>query len=408
MLRIHRGLVGWCLWSGGFGFVDRRLNNFGGRILSISGDSRDTRAVGAPVSADPKQGQDLGGMTRGTRVLHAFVPSDHDLRADDVSMLTDLLTDLLETDIALGAKLLALGKSAAHDVPRMVLWKLAASYDLRKGCCITDLPSSMMPWGKVGQDACHLAEDGMTDDENDDFLEERLQTFINQMHGITQSLVRLNPASKRPVLLKDPKKGGSLIASGFFVIHNGKRLLLSAKHVLCAGSWALETKVVFKEERECLLFSLGPAGIAPTADLGWVELDEEKMRRDFQADPRPKGRSFELPYYKGPLGTLPKDGEAYGYAASNNVTLVSRLDNPDLWREGSYEVCMEFDGRAADGRYRFKLARTHQSHGYYCGSSGAPIADPEGRIVSVVSGGDEPGNVIFGTPLADVVDLLPT
>lgn len=230
-----------------------------------------------------------------------------------------------------------------------------------------------------------------------------IQKYIDHMHGLTQSLVRMNPATRKPVLLEDAN-GGDLIGSGLVVLRDGKRVLLSAGHVFGSGCWALETRVIFKREREVLLYSLGATKASPNGDLGWVTLDVEKMEKDFLSDARTKGKTLEVPFYKPSLKVRPKKDEAYGFAASNNVTLVLRLDNPDLWRDGSYEVGMRYDGRESDGRYRFKLGAKHKGHKYYEGASGAPISDPTGRIVSLVSGGDEKDDVIWGTPLADLID----
>ncbi len=237
---------------------------------------------------------------------------------------------------------------------------------------------------------------------DDDHLTGRIQAFVNCMHSVTLSLVRIDPSTRQPILLQDPK-AGHLIASGFAIIRGSERILLSAGHALGAGSWALETRVSLRKEREVLLFALGRTQSSQDGDLGWVRLDWPSMSRNFVADARTRGKSLEIPFYAGPLDSRPVVGEAYGFAASNNATLVRRLDNPDLWREGCYEVGMEFDGCAPDGRYRFKLARTHQGHEYYCGASGAPIADPEGRIVSIVSGGNRESNLILGTPLAELI-----
>jgi hypothetical protein len=68
---------------------------------------------------------------------------------------------------------------------------------------------------------------------------------------------------------------------------------------------------------------------------------------------------------------------------------------------------MQYDQLASsDLMYYFQLARKHQGNEYYCGSSGAPIADSEGKIVAVVLGGSEKTNTIYGFPLARIASLL--
>lgn len=67
---------------------------------------------------------------------------------------------------------------------------------------------------------------------------------------------------------------------------------------------------------------------------------------------------------------------------------------------------MTFSGSNSEGLYVFKLARLHQGHPYYQGASGAPIAGPDGTIVSMVLQGCEKTNEIYGLPLAQYTRLL--
>ena len=61
---------------------------------------------------------------------------------------------------------------------------------------------------------------------------------------------------------------------------------------------------------------------------------------------------------------------------------------------------MRYSETDADtGLYKFELARKHQGHSYYKGASGAPIADPEGRIISMLVCGDEDEVFLYGVPL---------
>ena len=94
----------------------------------------------------------------------------------------------------------------------------------------------------------------------------------------------------------------------------------------------------------------------------------------------------------------PVADEAYGFAAFAEASFT---EDRMLRREAAYEIGMEFTGLDDESAvYKFKLARPHQGHEYYYGSSGAPIADPSGKIVSLVLGGCESRDEIFGLPLA--------
>jgi len=84
-----------------------------------------------------------------------------------------------------------------------------------------------------------------------------------------------------------------------------------------------------------------------------------------------------------------------------------RSGNYWLERRPAYEIGMEFSGEhPSEAAYVFKLARPHQGHDYYEGASGAPIADPTGKIVSVVLGGNPDANVIYGAKLANYAGLI--
>ena len=68
---------------------------------------------------------------------------------------------------------------------------------------------------------------------------------------------------------------------------------------------------------------------------------------------------------------------------------------------------MDFEGTDEKyDPYRFKLARNHQGHKYYCGSSGSPIADLSGKIVAIVVCGSAVDNAILGFPLRRIEYLL--
>jgi len=60
---------------------------------------------------------------------------------------------------------------------------------------------------------------------------------------------------------------------------------------------------------------------------------------------------------------------------------------------------MEYFGEKDEGVYRFRLSGQHKGHKIYRGSSGAPIVDYSGEIVSIVVGGCERDNEIYGVPI---------
>jgi hypothetical protein len=226
--------------------------------------------------------------------------------------------------------------------------------------------------------------------------EEAAQSFVNHMLTQTARLVRL--ASGETL---------KAIASGFWVPVGRKYRLISAGHAIGASpDWAVETIPVSASETLALslkgvrtLTIIKPKCESGSLDIAWADIDPDELKADLQADPHWSQTTVELPLYIGPLDSLPTPGVSYGFAAWNRVELHPALAT--LRREASYELCLEYTGvDSASGLYRFRIARQHQGHDYYRGASGAPIADTEGRYVSMLVCGDPGENVLFGVPLA--------
>jgi hypothetical protein len=210
------------------------------------------------------------------------------------------------------------------------------------------------------------------------------------------------------------------LATGFLTTRGNRSYLLSAGHSMRRKSaWFWETNVVFQDERKTLCIPVGPftlikrivirpGGNPKTSniDFAWCEFDVEQIRRRFNEATLLKARQLEIQFYNGPFDCVPilRD-EPYTFAAWNRGTLIS-LGSLFLERQASYETCMTYTGKNSKGNYIFKLARPHMGHKFYKGSSGAPIAAPDGRIVSMVLGGNIRTNEIYGLPLAQYDNLL--
>jgi hypothetical protein len=70
---------------------------------------------------------------------------------------------------------------------------------------------------------------------------------------------------------------------------------------------------------------------------------------------------------------------------------------------------MTYIGLTEDGSmYEFQLSRPHQGAAYYQGASGSPIVDPEGKIVSMLLGGDPKRNILHGLPIRHLVHAIDT
>ncbi len=230
-----------------------------------------------------------------------------------------------------------------------------------------------------------------------------VQAFVEHMLAHTASLVR----GARTL----PKRAG--IASGVLVCADPDLLLLTAGHIFKRpGIWTLETGLTTAgstlhltlRDIQVLTSKDVRAGRAKTIDLAWARIRGEDARAALRALPA-KSPTLQLNCYRGPLDAVPRGDTMYGFAAWNRVLFDANLRH--LERQASYEVGMRFrQARPDDGIYEFSLARNHQSHAYYRGASGAPIADEEGCIVALLLGGQEAQRIVYGAPLARYEELF--
>jgi hypothetical protein len=269
----------------------------------------------------------------------------------------------------------------------------------------------------------------------DSKIQKRVQAFVEHMLQYTIRLARLNAELK-------PIEGA---ASGFILNREGSQYLMSAGHVFrSGGDWGIETDVVVSGETvvipvssiqlisritldssegavdafqallatsevielaEIQKYCSDPSASPEPLDIAWTELSIAKLRETLSADDRLKDVTWSLPAYTGPVDVEPSSSEPYGFAAYSRVEFHQDISR--LLREEAYEVGMQFVGiDPKHDLYKFKLARNHQGDAYYKGSSGAPIADPTGKIVAIVVCGSEADNIIYGFPINRIGNLL--
>ena len=224
-----------------------------------------------------------------------------------------------------------------------------------------------------------------------------MQAFIEHMLRYTISLVRAVP--------NDWPLG---IASGFIIPVEKRYRIISAGHAISAKpNWAMETIPVSATETLMVtvrnvhpLAKIGPDDPTSAVDLAWaVYLPDELQSQLAEAPKKPTG-ALELPLYQGPLDAVPDGDTPYGFAAWNGVEAHKTIGK--LLREARYELNLHYIGiNPSNGLYQFELARPFQGHEYYRGASGAPIADPTGLIVSMLVGGNENEQYLWGVPLAN-------
>lgn len=204
--------------------------------------------------------------------------------------------------------------------------------------------------------------------------------------------------------------------SGVVVPWKGGHRVITARHVIEKGEWAIEatpgtcsgplTESTFAHvpmsERQTLRLRLKPDTAsfdATTHDIAWAMPDFD--RASLAADPA-AGRST-VPTYTGPLDVVPTPAELYTFVAMNRDQL--HMVAQGMAREIAAEAFMTLLREEHDG-FRFALARKHQGDPYYFGSSGAPVADRSGTIIGVVSGGSSESDELVVAGLAAFVAAM--
>ena len=201
--------------------------------------------------------------------------------------------------------------------------------------------------------------------------------------------------------------------SGFVVPWRNEYRLITARHVLAKGDWAVEAMLPSRlvnpvteqsvrsipyDERKTLLLKLRPDTRSFEADphdiaFGLFDFDRESL----------KSAEEILPLYQGPLDRHPTTDEPYAFAAANRDE--HHIEMRAVVRCVTREAYMRY--LSTDDRgLRFSLARHHQGDTYYRGASGAPIADPSGAIVAIVAGPGDGPDELRGAGVARFVQTM--
>lgn len=212
----------------------------------------------------------------------------------------------------------------------------------------------------------------------------------------------------------DKEKKPIGVASGFILKRYNKNVLISAGHCFRGSKqMAIETSIIFGVET--LLFALPPVNLVKKGDLksnkfkdldiAWVNFDPKEINNPHKDDDRLKGLKIELPAYLGPINNGPDPARPYAFASWSQCEFHS--EKKTLVRDAVYEVGMKYIGMDSEKEiYKFKLAREHQGHKFYKGASGSPIADEEGRIISILLGGNDQQNIIYGFPIKNLAEII--
>jgi len=216
------------------------------------------------------------------------------------------------------------------------------------------------------------------------------RTILDALLGITLNLVRVdNP--ERPT---EPIG----LASGFVIEKEGKLYLLTAGHAAMNNPWFWECPLDLAEG--CLLVPVGPfiryarasllnGGLTideskvPAADFAWAPFDPAAIGKKLNSFSGPKEEiNFEL--YRGRLDATLAPGEVC-VLATRSRGLIEKARLTYLHRDFCVQD-LEYRHTNEKGHHVFAPVGGHQGHDYYKGASGAPIANGDGVIVSMLIG----------------------
>jgi hypothetical protein len=242
--------------------------------------------------------------------------------------------------------------------------------------------------------------------EEENKANENIRKIIECCKDITLRLTKLS----------DDKKSIAGVASGFIVENNDEEYLISAGHALKRGKWVIETDLVIENKgvTACIpincpwttkRFTLGKSN-PENIDFAWAKIDLNAFKKAIQKEAGLKGKTYTFSIYRGPLNDEPDMQLPHSYASLNQATIIDAIGPKILERVLSYDYEMFYKGFKNDkGLYVFSIPN-HKGHDYYRGASGSPIIDPSGKIVSILLGGCETKNELYGLPLADFTKLI--
>lgn len=134
-------------------------------------------------------------------------------------------------------------------------------------------------------------------------------------------------------------------------------------------------------------------------DIAWADLDMKAFSKLLLEEGWDAKEPLPIYPYIGPVEP-PQKNVSYGFHALSKVDIDANLRL--MFPHYATEVDLKFINVDPDKElYVFNMARKHQGHAYYKGASGCPIADEEGRIVSILLGGDDEQNILWGAKLTD-------
>jgi hypothetical protein len=208
--------------------------------------------------------------------------------------------------------------------------------------------------------------------QNNDYDE-----FVEHMKKITCRIIHTD---------KDGVING--FSSGFIFQNEKTNYVITAGHGTKPFGCFIEKTIIPNEK--VLLVNAGKFNVhfdIGTYDIAYSILPVELIKKSLK-----NIRNVDLECYKHNFINASKN-EAYGFAVENNHEF--RMDGKQLVlpRYVCFEVFLELEKQDEHFNY-FRTSRKPQPDYYYSGASGSPIADPAGKINSILIGGTEPRELL--------------
>jgi hypothetical protein len=194
------------------------------------------------------------------------------------------------------------------------------------------------------------------------------------------------------------------VASGCLVEYSGKRLLLSVQHATGnMGNWAVE--VEFDPSKGTMGYQLGQmnflkrgslnTGQVKDVDFSYAEVPMDLQPR-YQRVSSDGDIELDLPHRIVTLdfAVAPPEEKKYGFSGQ----IMSQRKGKFLTSQPVVYHDLTFEG-PSDDYFVFGLPMGNPGSEYFKGCSGAPIMDPEGNVVALVSHGYPSQGAVYGVSL---------
>jgi hypothetical protein len=155
-------------------------------------------------------------------------------------------------------------------------------------------------------------------------------------------------------------------------------VVITAGHKTPPKGVFIETRII--KDGQMLCVNAGKFTVfshSDNIDYAYSRLPMDIIQRDLDKNTKVEYIAYRHKFLRA------KKREAYGFAVWNNYEFIKSGNALLLPRYCCYEVGMELIEQDEHINY-FKTAGSLKEDEYYQGASGSPIADPEGRVTSIL------------------------